>query len=331
VNTDGCSYRRDQVPACPLAECLRLCPDYAVRRPEAGSGVPFLDPAEIPDDDAGFTEWYRGHARRFFGDPGGGFDALVASHDWEHKRAGAGGQAAFDALACDGCANYLKASGDGAGGWRVDEFAARGYGRESKAAIQGWVVRAYARDRVTGPAPVAEDTVLLHLKEADLRARSALRAGLPAVIHPLGLSVRKVRNYKAVKLSAFVFATPEQRRAVERQVARFEERTGCGLDLLALRRSYAGRREGSLADLTEEVYQMIRQGRHDLVKRLNMTRLLAGLAEVSRARLAEVEARRGAAGAALYEAIDVDKVSPEALRTGRVVGSAGRPGATPSG
>ena len=30
--TDGASYRRDQIPACTFAECLRRQPDYPLRR-----------------------------------------------------------------------------------------------------------------------------------------------------------------------------------------------------------------------------------------------------------------------------------------------------------
>ena len=67
VITDGCTYRRDQIPACTYAECLEIQPDYPLRRAEADSGIPFIDPATIPDDDAEFTNWYRNHVKRFFG------------------------------------------------------------------------------------------------------------------------------------------------------------------------------------------------------------------------------------------------------------------------
>jgi hypothetical protein len=85
VITDGCSYRRDQVPACTFARCLELQPDYALRRAEAGGPIPFLDPADVPVEDGEFTAWYRSHARRFFGLDEDGPVAPFGLHDLEHK------------------------------------------------------------------------------------------------------------------------------------------------------------------------------------------------------------------------------------------------------
>jgi hypothetical protein len=68
--TDGCTYRLDQIPACTYAECLKIKPDYPIRRTEVGDGIPFVDPKTIPQDDTGFTQWYRQHVQRFFGVPG---------------------------------------------------------------------------------------------------------------------------------------------------------------------------------------------------------------------------------------------------------------------
>src|SRR5262249_61822783 len=64
--TDGCTYRLDQIPACTYAECLRIKPDYPIRRAEAGDGIPFVDSATIPTDDNGYTSWYRQHVKTFF-------------------------------------------------------------------------------------------------------------------------------------------------------------------------------------------------------------------------------------------------------------------------
>ena len=36
--TDGCSYRRDQIPSGTFADCLATAPDYPIRRLEAGVG-----------------------------------------------------------------------------------------------------------------------------------------------------------------------------------------------------------------------------------------------------------------------------------------------------
>lgn len=65
VITDGCTYRRDEIPACTLADCLKTSPEYPLRRPEGK--VPFLDPSAIPEGDAAFTAWYRGHVKKFLG------------------------------------------------------------------------------------------------------------------------------------------------------------------------------------------------------------------------------------------------------------------------
>jgi hypothetical protein len=83
--TDGCTYRLDQIPACTFEECLRHKPDYPVRRAEEGDGVPFVDPASIPQDDAGFTDWLRGHIKRFFGVEGAEYDRLLGTHSLAHK------------------------------------------------------------------------------------------------------------------------------------------------------------------------------------------------------------------------------------------------------
>jgi hypothetical protein len=168
--TDGCTYRLDQVPACTFAECLRLKPDYPIRRAEDGDGIPFLDPATIPQDDGEFTLWYRDHAKRFFDAGGPEFHDLVGAHALEHKQTGTTGRIAFDALACDGSGNYLKLTRDG-GGWRVDDFAARSYGRRAKAALQDWLVRTYSTDRLMELAPVVEDVELLSFNRAAQRAR----------------------------------------------------------------------------------------------------------------------------------------------------------------
>src|SRR5262249_38176993 len=67
TTTDASPSRRAQAPACTYAECLRRKPDYPLRRAEDGDGVPFLDPRTVPQDDAGFTAWYRDRVKTFFG------------------------------------------------------------------------------------------------------------------------------------------------------------------------------------------------------------------------------------------------------------------------
>src|SRR4051794_26202315 len=124
VITDGCTYRRDQIPAGMFAGCLAADPEYPIRRPDAG--VPFLDPAAVPADDGAFTEWYRTHAKRFFGVSGAVYDRLFGMHGMEHKTCGDPARAGFDALACDGSANYVKLL-RGEDGWVVADMKARSF------------------------------------------------------------------------------------------------------------------------------------------------------------------------------------------------------------
>src|SRR4051794_23139775 len=106
VITDGCTYRRDQIPDATLGECLQAAPDYPVHRPEGG--VAFHDPTAIPDEDGAFTQWYREHVQRFFGVEGPDYERLFGLHALEHKKCGDPERADFDGLALDGSANYLK-------------------------------------------------------------------------------------------------------------------------------------------------------------------------------------------------------------------------------
>jgi hypothetical protein len=302
--TDGCTYRLDQVPACTYEECLKIKPDYPIRRAEAGDGIPFLDPSAVPQDDAGFTAWYREHVKRFFGVGGPEYDHLLGTHALEHKRTGVSKAVAFDALACDGSGNYLKCSRAADGGWAVEDFAARSYGKESKQALQGWVVRTYSADRLVELPPLTQDRELLSFLRACQRARRALDGGVPEVVLPLGLEGHKVMNYRAIKASAFVFQTPEQRAALVKQVQRFEDRTSAGVEALALRRAYKGRREGSLTDLAETVYRRIRQGEMNLTRALNLNKKYAKLEAMAAERRRLLRAKRSAAEEALTAQID---------------------------
>ena len=319
VITDGCTYRRDQIPACTFAECLEVNPDYPIRRAEHDTGIPFIDPATIPDDDVGFTTWYREHVRRFYRVKRQAFGALLATHMLAHKLTGDTGSAAFDALATDGCANNLKANGTPDGGWRAEDITARSYGRQSKQAIATWMTQTYPADHLDALAPVTTDTDLLTHDQACQKAETALDEGLSAVYVPLGLEHRRVNNYKAIKPSAFVFRTPEQRRTVVKQIAKFESKTGSGLELLALRRSYGGRRAGSLEDLAEAIYGTIRSGEHDLLKLLNANRLADPLAAVADERKTRLEILKMTARDELLQTIDLGDVDPAAITTGRIL------------
>jgi len=297
VITDGCSYRRDQVPACTYAECLRLQPDYPIRRAEAGSAIPFLDPAAVPSDDAAFAAWYTAHARAFFEAAGPEYGEFFDATAPEHKRD-------CDALACDGGGNYTKYHLGADGSWEVAEMAMRGYGKASKDILNDWILRTYPGDDLTDLPPVTEDENRLKVPEAKAAARKALRQGSPAVVLPLGLPHRKVRAYKALKPSAFVFQSPAQLKALVGQVERFARKTGCGLEGLALRRGYGGRRGGSIAAVAAAIYDHIQAGGRDLTKLLHLGRLGHGLEETSTARLAQARSLRAAAEAEQSGAIN---------------------------
>jgi hypothetical protein len=321
--TDGCTYRRDQIPACTFAECLRRRPDYPIRRAEDGGGIPFLDPRDIPEDDAGFTQWYRGHVKQFFGVTEPAYDRLFDTHALEHKKTGTTPRAEFDGLACDGAGNYLKATLAKGGQWEVKQFAARSYCRESKQLVQSWLVPAYSGDKLTELPPVTENRDLLTFEQAGREARRALEGGIPAVVYPLRVEHKRVAAYKAVKESAFVFRTPEQRAAILKHIQKFEKRAGAGLELLCLRRTYGGRRQGSLSDLAEQLYDFIRQGETNLHKHLNLAKLKGVLSEVIERRLAEIKIRKKRAEADLLAKMDARRMDPSQLATAYVLSGGG--------
>ena len=290
VITDGCSYRRDQVPACTYAECLRLQPDYPIRRAEAGSAIPFIDPADVPGDDAAFAPWFTAHATAFFEAGGPEYEAFFGATAPEHKPD-------RDAIACDGGGNYAKYLVGADGTYEVKEVAMRGYGKASKALLNDWILRTYRADDLTVLPPVTEDENLLKVPEAKVAARRALRRGSPAVVLPLGMPHRTVRAYKALKPSAFVFQSPAQRKALGRQVERLARRAGCGLEVLALRRGYGGRRGGSIEAVAEAVYDHIQAGGRDLTRLLHLGRLGPALEEAAAARREQARTLRAAAEA----------------------------------
>jgi hypothetical protein len=308
--TDGCTYRRDQIPAVPFAECLRIRPDYTVRRAEDGEGIPFQDPATIPDDDAAFTDWLRAHLKWFFGVQGTEYDTLFGTHSFEHKKTRETKSTSFDAMCCDGAGNYLKCTADGDGWWRVEDFAARSFGKGSKGVLQDWLVRTYQTDTLEVLSPLAEDSELLSFERAKQKARKALTRGLPAVLFPLRLEHRKVANYRILKPSAFVFQTPAQRAAWVKAIQKFEKRTGAGLEVLALRRSYGGRRRGSLSALAEELHRLVMAGEMNPAKALNLTRRAAASQEVCGPRLDEIKTRKRDAERQLVMAMDTRRLDP---------------------
>jgi hypothetical protein len=320
VITDGCSYSRDRIPACTFRECLEIMPDYPLRHADDQSGIPFVDPAKIPEDDAEFSVWLVQHLCRFFETDGEDQLKLFSTHQFEHKRAGSDNSPAFDALACDGSANYVKLVKNSAGDWDVIETKMRGHRRNSKAILEPWLIDTYSSDQLTELAPITVDDDILKLTPAKAKVRKLLDAGgAEAVQLPLGFSTQTVQAYQPLKLSAFVFQTPKQYAAVKRQLDRFRTETGCGLDLMVLRRKHGGRRTGSLQELAQGLYEEINAGRHEIAKWLNLRpqRLSKRLKKIVHRRQKELRDRKAEIGKDLQRRMVVH--DPASLVTGIVV------------
>jgi hypothetical protein len=317
--TDGCTYRADQVPACSFEECLSKQAEYPLRRAEDDSRIPFLNAAKIPVESRAFTSWCRQHIKQFFGVSGQEYDELFGTHDLEHRPTSETGQMAFDGLACDGSANYVKCMQGTDGSWHAEDFKARSYGQRSKEAIASWLVHTYSEDRLQELAPITEEVDLLKLDGAVQKARAAIRDGVEQVHFPLGLPDTKIRNYRAIRPAAWIFKTPKQRKTILKQVEKFENKHECGLEVLALRRSYDERREGSLRGLAEELYDYVQSGRCDITKQFNLTRTFDGLERVAHPRRQELERRRIQAKERLRELLDSTQAAPGRFPTSLVV------------
>jgi hypothetical protein len=154
--------------------------------------------------------------------------------------------------------------------WRTHDIKTRAYGSESKAALVPWIISTYSADSMTELPPVTVDRVRLKLDPA-LNAASRLlqESHADEVLLPLGLPQEVVKAYSALKLSAFLTQHPKQLRTLERQVQRVHAETGCGLDLLALRRAY-GPSDGSLSQVASRIYAYVNSGGRDLTKALNL-------------------------------------------------------------
>ena len=328
VITDGCTYRRDQIPAATFAAILMHDPEYPIRRP--GPGAAFLPAGAVPEGDAEFTDWYRRHVKQFFGVSGPDYDRLFGLHGLEHKTCGEPPRASFDGLCCDGSGNYLKLLREG-DEWKVADFKARSFKSEAKAVLGPWIVRTCTADRYDTPPPVTESPTLLTYKEAGRVGRKALRAleavrtpaerrGDPVMIYyPLGLEARRVLAYKLIKPSAFLFRNPRQREKFLKAMQKFTDSTGCGLEALALRRCGGGRRKGSVVDVAEAVYRLIRAGEENPTKALNLTRTFKELDVVRRTHFQEIQRRKAEANEEMIRTIDSRTMDGPATLTGLFV------------
>jgi hypothetical protein len=168
VITDGCTYRRDQVPSATFAQYLEVDPEYPIRRVEAG--ISFHAADVVPSDDEEFTLWYRQNVKTFFGVAGSEYDALFGLHGLEHKACGDPARTFFDALCCDGSGNYVKLLREGEE-WTIADFKARSFGKHAKSALGPWIVKTYSTDRYEAPPPITESPTLLSYKDAILVGR----------------------------------------------------------------------------------------------------------------------------------------------------------------
>jgi hypothetical protein len=328
VITDGCIYRRDQVPAGTFADCLRRAPDYPINR--AGYAGPFLKSSVITLEDPSFTTWYRRHVMRFFGVSGADYEQLFGLHDLEHKSVGEPERVQFDALCCDGSANYLKLANEGETR-KVLEFKARSYPQEAKEALSLWIVKTYSKDNYQGPPPITRTVGLLSFKDAVRVARKALaylsakerRKGKQGeaikVWLPLGLEEWRVKPYKVFKPSQFLFRDPRQRDKFIRSMAKFSESSGCGLEALALRRSHGGRRQGSMVDLVKALYEYIQTGGDKPTKEFNLTRGFKELKRIKCTFFRAICRLRKRLAIHMYKQIDTRKLKSNARLTGWIV------------
>jgi hypothetical protein len=158
---------------------------------------------------------------------------------------------------------------------------------------------------------------LLHLKGEHTAQRG--QEGPVQVLLPLGYDRRRVQVYKVIKLSAFLFRTPDQREKVGKAMNKFADTYGCGLELLALRRSHGSRRQGSIQDVARSVYHYVRSGGDNLAKKLNLTRPFQELEKIHPQHAEVLKRRRQELRELLYHTIDADNLEPAAALTGLFV------------
>ena len=264
VITDGVLYRRDRIPAGRFANCLEQHSDYPLLAATDGK---FLNPKTIPNDDKEFTEWYIKHVMQFFGVTGRTeYESLFRLHALNHKELPKGG-VAFDGLIADGGSNYLKLMQSGSKKWQVAEMKARSFSEHQKETLGTWLCDVCERDELVElPEPILSSR-LLGVHDALRQTAAALQESGGQAIVPLGLDLPTMKNYKIIKPSAFVFRTAKQRKGILKEWGRLNEKTGCGPELLALRRTY----KGSLSAVARKMYELIRSGKKSL-ETLNMDR-----------------------------------------------------------
>ena len=320
--TDGCTYRLDRIPRCTFAQCLAAQPDYQLRHADDSAGIPFYDPAEVPQNDADINQWFAGHVARFFSLEEASVRRLLV-HQLEHKQTPGGVGPSFDGLLCDGGSNYskLRAAKDT---WEICDTKMQSYGTASKEILTPLLRQIYTDNQMKTLPPVTVDRNLLKLEPAKSAAKRILGDfKTDQVLLPIGFEYASIKAYNILKPSAFVFQIPEQESAIARQLERLQRRIGCGLDLLLLRRGHSGRPTGSLTAAAEQLYGYIRAGGRDLVKKFNLRedRLSSSDAKQVDNRREERRRRRESADKILAQTIVVPAELKQAPLTGILIHS----------
>jgi hypothetical protein len=167
----------------------------------------------------------------------------------------------------------------------------------------------------------AGQTARTVLKEID--ANNCLEPEAPAasVLYPLGLERRRVQSYKVIKPFAFPCRTPRQRTALDRALERLADQTGCGPELLALRRSSPERRQGSITAIVRDIYTKIRSGELNFSKALNLSHvhITPKLKQTAQDHQLQVQERKAEALDAVIAAIDEARMPEAVTRTGLFV------------
>jgi hypothetical protein len=265
VITDGVLYRRDRVPAGTFAARLKHNPDYPLLHTADG---PFIDTNIIPEADAEFTDWYVGQVLQFFGVTGRPeYESLFRLHSLSHKDLSDGGTK-FDGIFVDGSANYAKLVRTADGEYRVADMKARAFGKRQKERLASWLYCVYRKDRFTRPPRAVRSGRLLGLGDALAQTRRTIASARQRAIVPLGHQLPSLTTYKLVKPSAFVFRTARQRDGILVDWRRLNQKTSCGPELLALRRTFGG----SLAAVARKLFELIRRG-DERLNRLNIDKL----------------------------------------------------------
>lgn len=197
-----------------------------------------------------------------------------------------------------------------------------GFRKEAKKLLRPWIIKTYSEDKYLQPPPITISRKLLGYKDAVQFGRLALKylhageevpneAEEPLQIYlPLCLDQKGPQSYKVIKASAFVYRTPEQRQKIEKSMEKFKKMYGCGLELLSLRRSHGGRKQGSIEDILKTIYRYIRLNGENLTKELNLTRSFAALDQIRKTHFEALQRKKVKLRRRLIRAIDAQIWSP---------------------